>query len=63
MEERNGRTPVLARRGQTYGPDEHGEVGVLFMAVMSSIERPVRGVQKRANDPASFDALDRPGPR
>ena len=57
MEERNGRTPVLARRGQTYGPDEHGEVGVLFMAVMSSIEGQFEAVQKRANDPASFDAL------
>ena len=43
-------TPVLARRGQTYGQDDNREVGVLFMAVMSSIEHQFEALQRRAND-------------
>jgi deferrochelatase/peroxidase EfeB len=57
MEGRDGTSPVLARRGQTYTSDGSGEVGVLFMAVMASIEGQFEAVQRRANDPASFDAL------
>lgn len=57
MEGRDGASPVLARRGQTYGSDGDPEVGVLFMAVMASIERQFEAIQQRANDPASFDAL------
>jgi deferrochelatase/peroxidase EfeB len=56
MEERNGTSPVLARRGQTYGSGG-GEVGVLFMAVMASIERQFEAIQRRANDPATFDPV------
>jgi deferrochelatase/peroxidase EfeB len=57
MEERNGTSPVLARRGQTYGSAGDGEVGVLFMAVMASIERQFEAIQRRANDPATFDPV------